>query len=369
MSRLEPEKPTDRQTPLAPDSIVWKDYAREGLRELIRAWGMPAYRADQISAWIYQRGVHDFDAMTDLPAALRSELAGRVELDVLECVELLDSRDGTRKARLRARDGAEIESVCIPEDDRRTLCVSSQVGCPLACSFCATGSLGFTRNLRTAEIVDQLCRMREGLAPDQEITNVVFMGMGEPLLNLAAVVEAVRILIDPKGFGLAPRRVTVSTAGVVPQIGPLLESVPVNLAVSLHATTDAVRDELVPLNRRFPIEALFDALRSCKQISRRHPVFFEYTLIDGVNDSVEDARRLAALLARLPSKVNVIPMNPHVDSPARPPSAERIDRFMAGLAAGGATVTLRRPRGADIDAACGQLARRRSARPSAPHAA
>jgi 23S rRNA (adenine2503-C2)-methyltransferase len=232
------------------------------------------------------------------------------------------------------------------------------VGCPLDCSFCATGALGFTRNLATAEIVDQVCRMREVLPADRRITNVVFMGMGEPLLNLSAVIEAIRLLLHPKAFALAPRRVTVSTAGVVPKIGPLLRGVPVNLAVSLHASTDAVRDQLVPLNRRFPLGLLLGTLRELDCITKQRPVFFEYALIAGVNDAPRDARRLARLLRGVPSKLNLIPMNPHEDSPFAPPSEVSVDRFHREAAAAGLRVTLRRSRGRDIQAACGQLALR-----------
>jgi 23S rRNA (adenine2503-C2)-methyltransferase len=266
--------------------------------------------------------------------------------------------DGTAKAVLVARDGARIESVLIPEDDRTTLCVSTQVGCAMACTFCATGTMGFRRNLRAGEIVDQVCRMRELAPADRPISNVVFMGMGEPLLNLGAVVEAIRLLIDPKAFALAPRRVTVSTVGLVPRIAELLEQVPVNLAVSLHATTDAVRDRLVPLNRRYPLAELLGALRALPTVTPRRPVFFEYTLIEGVNDSAEDADRLPGLLHGIPAKLNLIPMNPHPDSPFRPPGDAVIDRFLGVLARRGMTVTLRRSRGPDIQAACGQLALR-----------
>jgi 23S rRNA (adenine2503-C2)-methyltransferase len=232
------------------------------------------------------------------------------------------------------------------------------VGCPLACSFCATGTLGLERNLGVAEIVEQVVRMSALLPEGRRITNVVFMGMGEPLLNLANVVEAVRTLIHPKGFGMAPRRVTVSTAGVVPRIADLLGQVPVNLAVSLHAATDALRDVLVPLNQKFPLAELFGALRSIPRLGRRHPIFFEYTLLAGVNDSLEDARRLAELLRGMPAKVNLIPVNPHAGSPYRAPTPDVAERFMGVLARAGLTVTLRRSRGADIDAACGQLAAR-----------
>jgi 23S rRNA (adenine2503-C2)-methyltransferase len=251
-----------------------------------------------------------------------------------------------------------VEAVLIPEEDRTTLCLSTQVGCPLACSFCATGALGFTRNLRTAEIVDQVCRMRELLPQDRRITNVVFMGMGEPLLNLPAVLPALRLLLHPKAFALAPRRVTVSTVGVVPRIGPLLAAAPVNLAVSLHASTDAVRDRLVPLNRRYPLAQLLATLRAEPRITRQRPVFFEYTLLAGVNDAPEDARRLPALLRGIPAKLNLIPMNAHPDAPERAPSEAASSRFLREVAAAGMRVTLRRSRGLDIQAACGQLALR-----------
>ena len=338
-----------------------KDLALPALRERFASQGWPRYRADQWAAWVYGRGVEGYEAMTDWPVALRSELAERWPLEVLAVSGVQLSSDGTRKARLRTADGHEIESVWIPEAGRTTLCVSTQVGCPLACSFCATGAMGFRRNLRTSEIVDQVCRMRALAGADAALSNVVFMGMGEPLLNRGAVEEAVRLLIDPKAFGLAPRRVTVSTAGVVPQIEPLLEAVPVSLAVSLHAARDAVRDVLVPLNRRFPLDALLGTLRRCERITRRRPVFFEYTLIAGVNDSPEDSRELAARVRGLPCKLNLIPMNAHADSPHRPPAESVMNRFMAELVGAGLTVTLRRNRGADIDAACGQLAARDAA--------
>jgi 23S rRNA (adenine2503-C2)-methyltransferase len=335
-----------------------KDQSLEALRARFAERGIEPWRAEQVGAWLYARGVEDPAQWTDLPAALRTHFATDWERRALEWDEVATSADGTLKGRLRARDGALVESVLIPEPDRTTLCISTQVGCPLACSFCATGALGFTRNLTVAEIVDQVCRMRERLAPARKLTNVVFMGMGEPLLNLPAVVEAVRVLLHPKAFALGPRKVTVSTAGVVPRIGKLLASVPVNLAVSLHAPTDAVRDELVPLNRRFPLAELMETLRSLETVSARRPVFFEYTLMRDVNDSLEDARCTARLLRGLPSKLNLIPMNAHADAPYLPPRDTDVERFAAELVHQGLTVTVRRPRGADIDAACGQLALR-----------
>jgi len=332
-----------------------KGFEPEALRLRFKADGIPAYRADQVLSWVYGHGVEDFGAMTNLPQDLRERLETTWRMRSLDVVRADHSTDGTIKAVLRADDGAIVEAVLIPEEERTTLCVSTQVGCPLACSFCATGALGFTRNLRVAEIVDQVCRMATLLPEERQITNVVFMGMGEPLLNLPNLVEAVKTLLHPKAFGMAPRRVTVSTAGVVPKIGPLLDAVPVNLAVSLHAATDRVRDELVPINQRFPLAMLIETLRGLPRLSRRHPIFFEYTLIEGVNDSVEDARALVGVLEGLPAKVNLIPMNAHSDSGYQPPSREVASRFMGELVKRGVTTTLRRPRGSDIDAACGQL--------------
>jgi 23S rRNA (adenine2503-C2)-methyltransferase len=335
-----------------------KDYALPALRDLCKERGWPAYRGDQIASWLYKNDADSLAAMTNLPGDLRAGIEADFDLRTLEVITTQRSTDGTIKLLLGAFDGARIEAVLIPEERRVTLCVSTQVGCPLTCSFCATGALGFTRNLTTAEIVDQVLLARLLLGPDQLLSNLVFMGMGEPLLNLPAVSEAIRLFSDPKAFGMAPRRITVSTAGVLPQISPLLEVAPIHLAVSLHATTNEVRDVLVPLNKRFPIERLLETLRAEPRINRRRPVFFEYTLMAGVNDSVEDARRLPGLLEGIASKVNVIPMNPHPDAPYQPPSSEVVDRFTATLHDAGVRVTLRRDRGRDIDAACGQLANR-----------
>ncbi len=343
----------------APPRPTLKDWSLDELGERCVEAGWPRYRGAQIAAWVYARGVEDPAAMTDLPAEVRDGLAERWSLRALEVAEVQRSRDGTVKARLRGDDGAEVESVLIPEGDRNTLCVSTQVGCPLACSFCATGALGFRRNLRVGEIVDQVCRMRELLPEGQRITNLVFMGMGEPLLNRPAVVRAIRTFQEPKAFAFGPRKITVSTAGVVPQIGRLLDEVDVNLAVSLHATTDALRDELVPINQSFPLDTLLGTLRESGRFSRRRPVFFEYTLIAGVNDAPEDAARLVERLRGIPAKVNLIPMNPHADSAARPPPAAAIDAFADLLLRRGLRATVRRPRGDDIDAACGQLHNRR----------
>lgn len=348
----------DRQSRLPAQRPNLKDYALPALREICRERGWPAYRGDQLAAWLYKNDIDSTGEMTNLPTDLRAAIDADFALSSLEIVATQRSTDGTIKLLLRAFDGAQIEAVVIPEERRVTLCLSTQVGCPLTCSFCATGALGFTRNLTTAEIVDQVLLARRFLEEDQQLSNLVFMGMGEPLLNLPAVSEAIRLFTDPKAFAMAPRRVTVSTAGVLPQIAPLLEVAPIHLAVSLHATTNEVRDVLVPLNKRFPIEMLLATLREEPRINRRRPVFFEYTLMAGVNDSVADARRLSRLLEGIASKVNVIPMNPHPDAPYEPPAPDVVDRFTAELHAAGIRVTLRRDRGRDIDAACGQLANR-----------
>jgi 23S rRNA (adenine2503-C2)-methyltransferase len=335
-----------------------KDFSRDALRADFKERGFPAYRADQVLSWIYAQGVESVAEMNNLPTSLRTHLEEEWDTSSLSRRTVEVSEDGTQKFLLETRDGAAIEAVLIPEERRNTLCVSTQVGCPLACSFCATGALGFTRNLTTGEIIDQVIRAREVLSEESAITNIVFMGMGEPLLNLPAVKEAIGLLTDPKTLALAPRRITVSTAGLVPQIKPLLEIGPINLAVSLHATTDTVRDELVPLNRRFPLDVLLGSLRSESLLSRKRPVFFEYTLMRGVNDSLEDAARLPGLLKGIPSKLNVIPMNAHPDAEYEPPDQATCDAFTQTAHRAGLRVTLRRNRGADIDAACGQLAAR-----------
>jgi 23S rRNA (adenine2503-C2)-methyltransferase len=340
------------------EPLLVKDHSLPRLREAFARRDLAPYRADQLAGWIYGQGVEEPERMTNLPAELRDRLGRDLVLRALELESLERGADGTCKGVLRAGDGARVEAVLIPEEARTTLCVSTQVGCPLACSFCATGALGFTRNLSVAEIVDQVCRMRAVLEPGRTLSNVVFMGMGEPLLNLPAVLEAIRVLVDPKGLALAPRRITVSTAGVVPKLAELVRGANVNLAVSLHATTDAVRDVLVPLNRRFPLRSLLGALAELPELSRRRPVFFEYTLMAGVNDGEQDAERLVTLLAGIPSKVNLIPMNPHPDAPYLPPAPEVADRFLGVLSRARLTATLRRPRGTDIAAACGQLALR-----------
>ena len=329
----------------------------EELRTQFAEDGIEPYRADQVLRWLYGSGVRRFDAMTNLPAALRSRLNAEWRTGELELKSACDSADGTRKLELATLDDARIEAVLIPEARRQTLCVSSQVGCSLDCAFCATGRLGLGRNLRTSEIVDQVLIARDLLAKrGEKLTHVVFMGMGEPLLNFRPVVRALQILLHPKGLEVPARRVTVSTAGVVTRMAQLVQAVPVRLAVSLHATTDEVRDELVPLNRKFPLAKLLDACRALP-LSRRDQLTFEYTLIQGVNDSEADAQRLLGWARSLRTKVNLIPLNEHPGTSYAMSEADRVRRFAETLLKGGVRATVRRPRGDDIYAACGQLGR------------
>jgi 23S rRNA (adenine2503-C2)-methyltransferase len=336
------------------------------LRARTVADGLPRYRAEQLLRWIYRRSVLGFADMTDLPRDVRETLAARYRSASLALVERHPSSDGTQKLVLETLERDRIEAVIIPEQRRRTLCVSTQVGCSLDCSFCATGRLGLARNLRAEEIVEQFLHAARALAPERP-THIVFMGMGEPLMNLANVVQAIRILTDPAAGGLSHRRITVSTSGVVPRIAQLGEQTRVRLAVSLHATTDAVRDVLVPLNRRFPIAQLLDACRRFP-VAARDRISFEYTLIRDVNDAPEDADRLGTLLRGLPAKINLIPLNEHPGAPYQRPDDVRIERFVRRVAQGPIPVSLRRSRGSDILAACGQLGALASGAEHAPAA-
>ncbi len=325
------------------------------LREAFAAEGRPGFRAAQVAHWLFARRERDFAAMANLPRGLRDSLAADWDTRALERVAVYAAADGTRKLVLGTRDGARIEAVLIPEGRRQTLCVSSQIGCSLDCSFCATGRMGLGRNLRAEEIVDQALHACEILDESaQRLSHVVFMGMGEPLLNLANVVQAIRVLTHAEAFALSPKRITVSTAGVVPKLAELGAALPVRLAVSLHATTDALRDDLVPLNRRFPLASLLEAC-AAYPVAKRDRLSFEYVLLAGVNDADADARRLAQIALDTRAKLNLIPMNEHPSSPYRRPSVARIGAFLSVLAGAGVSATVRRSRGDDIFAACGQL--------------
>ncbi len=336
------------------------------LEAFVVGLGEKPYRARQLLTWIYKRWVGDFDAMTDLGRELRARLAAVAELRVPEVVAEHVSADGTRKWLLRAgrSDGLEqaIETVFIPEPGRGTLCISSQVGCALDCSFCSTGAQGFNRNLDTAEIVGQvwLANQRLGSGPGGEraVTNVVLMGMGEPLANYRNVLPALQLLLEDRAFDLSRRRVTLSTSGLVPQIYRLAEDTNVALAVSLHAPNDALRDQLVPINRRHPIAELLAACWHYLEAQNGRSITFEYVLLDGVNDQPAHARELAVLLAGRDAKVNLIPFNAFPGTRYRRSAPAAIEAFRDYLNGRGVTATVRRTRGDDIDAACGQLAGR-----------
>jgi len=337
------------------------DLDRAGLAAWFGAHGEKPFRATQLMQWVYGRGVADFGAMTNISKALQARLLEQAEIALPEVVSDNVSEDGSRKWLLRLADGNCIETVFIPELERGTLCVSSQVGCQLNCSFCSTAQQGFNRNLSSGEIIAQVWLAARLLgqfeAGERLVSNVVMMGMGEPLLNYDNVVRAMRLMLDDFGFGLSKRRITLSTAGVVPMIRQLREDCDVSLAVSLHAPNDTLRDELVPLNRKYPIAELLAACRDYVGEGRRR-VTFEYVMLAGVNDSDAHARELIRRLAGVPAKVNLIPFNPFPRTRYQRSSGNRIHRFFDLLNAAGIVTITRKTRGDDIDAACGQLAGR-----------
>ncbi len=335
--------------------------SREALAAELASMGAPAFRARQLWHWLYAKGASDFAAMTTLSKGFRAELAERFVLARPTVAQDHRSEDGTRKWLFRFPDGQEVETVFIPEADRGTLCVSSQVGCTLTCRFCHTGTQRLVRNLAPAEVVGQIMAARDALddwpRPEAErrITNIVMMGMGEPLYNFENVKAALAIAMDGEGVSISKRKITLSTAGVVPMMARCGAEIGVNLAVSLHAVTDALRDEVVPLNRKYPIADLLRACRAYPGVNNARRITFEYVMLKGVNDSPADARELARLLKGIPSKVNLIPFNPWPGAPYACSAPETIARFCEIVNASGYTATVRTPRGRDIMAACGQL--------------
>jgi 23S rRNA (adenine2503-C2)-methyltransferase len=315
-----------------------------------------AFRARQVLRWVHQRGEPDFDRMTDIARELRAKLAAAACVEAPRIVGDTVAADGTRKWLLKVDGANAVEAVFIPEAKRGTLCVSSQAGCVLDCAFCSTGKQGFNRNLSTAEIVGQLWLANQLLEGERPVTNVVLMGMGEPLLNLDNLIPALRVMLDDNAYGLSRRRVTVSTAGVVPGMDRLREECPVALAVSLHAPNDALRDRLVPVNRKYPLAQLIAACNRYLEKAPRDFITFEYVMLGGVNDAEGHARELVGLAARVRSKFNLIPFNAFANSGFKRSSPERIRRFAEVLQRAGLTVTTRKTRGDDIAAACGQLA-------------
>jgi len=330
------------------------DLSRAELRDWILEQGELPYRAEQVLRWIYIEGAQDFTAMSNVPQALRARLGESFGIRPLSPAAESVAADGTRKLLFRLDGGAAVETVLIPDKLRLTLCVSSQAGCGMGCAFCATARMGLLRNLRPGEIVGQIVAA-QALAGPSRVTNIVFMGMGEPLANYGAVCTALEAITAPWGLGFSPRRVTVSSVGLVPAIERFVASSAVNVAISLVATTEEGRTALMPINRRYPLAMLLDACRRLP-LPRRRRLFFEYVLLDGINDDDADARRLGELLRGIPAKVNLIVFNPFPGIPFRPSPLERVQRFQSIVRASGLQVNLRESRGWDIQAACGQLA-------------
>jgi 23S rRNA (adenine2503-C2)-methyltransferase len=357
-----------RKQPEGPLNLV--GLTREGLLDALMTLGTPEKQAKmrtrQIWQWMYEKGVRDFDQMTNLAKPYRAELAENFVIEVPEVVTKQVSSDGTRKYLVRIAGGHEVEVVYIPEESRGTLCVSSQVGCTLTCSFCHTGTQKLVRNLTAGEIIGQLMIARDdlgewpelGKSPNVEarlLSNIVLMGMGEPLYNFENVRDAMKIAMDPEGIQLSRRRITLSTSGVVPEIARTAQEIGCQLAVSFHATTDAVRDTLVPINKRWNIAELLDALRSYPKVSNSERITFEYVMLKGINDSDEDAHRLVKLIEGIPAKINLIPFNEWPGAPYERSSNNRIRAFSEIVFNAGYASPVRRPRGEDIMAACGQL--------------
>lgn len=340
------------------------DYSVPELIQWCGNLGEKPFRAKQLAKWIHQSGVDNFDAMTDLAKSFRHNLSARACIQAPGIISDNVSKDGTRKWLFDVGNGDAVETVFIPEERRGTLCVSSQAGCAVNCRFCSTGKQGFSRNLSTSEIVAQLWKanvlLREAgdrvYAQERPVTNVVMMGMGEPLLNYDALVPALNLMLDDTAYGLSRRRVTVSTSGVVPFMDRLSQDCPVALAVSLHAPNDALRDHLVPLNKKYPLRELLDACLRYLKFAPRDFITFEYVMLDGVNDKPEHAQQLLEIAKIVPCKFNLIPFNPFPESGLLKSTMPAIKTFVEVLSAGGVVTTVRKTRGDDIDAACGQLA-------------
>ncbi|MFC7421510.1 23S rRNA (adenine(2503)-C(2))-methyltransferase RlmN [Iodobacter arcticus] len=354
-------------------SVNLLDYDAAGLAELMAQYGEKPFRAKQLMKWIHQRGEPDFDAMTDIAKSFRQKLALDAAVTPPALMAEQIAKDGTRKWLLDVGTGNGVEAVFIPEDDRGTLCVSSQVGCALDCGFCSTARQGFNRNLSTAEIIGQLWWANRRMSLDASrlgdaglvdnrngdtriVSNVVMMGMGEPLANYDNVVAAMKLMLDDNAYGLSRRRVTLSTSGIVPAIDRLREDCPVALAVSLHAPNDRIRDDIVPINKKYPLHQLLAACTRYLEKAPRDFITFEYVMLDGINDSVENARELVALVRDVPCKFNLIPFNPFPNSGYKRSQRDAIMRFRDILINAGYIATVRKTRGDDIDAACGQLA-------------
>jgi len=337
------------------EQVHLKNLSLGELESFVASLGEKPFRATQLAKWLYGRGARRFAEMTNLAKAFRQKLEEGAWISFLEPAEIKTSSDGTKKYRFRLRDGENIESVLLPEKNHLTLCVSTQVGCALGCKFCLTGKQGLVRNLDSSEIIDQIIGVQATLPQEAKITNLVLMGMGEPLENLANVVRALDIIRSPGGLNFSHRRVTLSTSGIIPQMEELVSRRHyVMLAISLNASTDEQRSQLMPINRKYPLN---DLLASCRKIplANREKITFEYVLIGGINDSEEDARRVARLLSGMRAKINLIPFNEHPGSPFQRPPDEAVIRFREILMAKRFTAMVRQSKGVEISAACGQL--------------
>jgi len=352
----------DNTAELLSDKANLIGMTREQVTEALKPLGVEAFRTKQIWQWMYQKGVTDFTAMSNIKKEVQQRLAEQFTIERAGISKDKISIDETRKWLLKYADGNEVETVFIPDPPRGTLCVSSQVGCTLACTFCHTGTQRLVRNLTASEIITQLLVARDGLnewsvpaGGQRPITNIVFMGMGEPLFNYEHVVQACKIMMDAEGLAISKRKITVSTSGVVPKIRPLADDVNVNLAISLHAVNDDLRNEIVPINRKYPLKELMEACKYYADKSQTRRIMFEYVMLKGVNDSDADAKALVSLLRNIPSKVNLIPFNPWPGAPYECSSNNRIHAFGRILMEAGLAAPIRRSRGQDILAACGQL--------------
>ena len=335
--------------------IDLKNLSPAELEEFIASFGKERYRSVQILRWLYQKGAHSIDAMTNLSKRFRDELSQVSFVSTLHPLKVEQARDDTKKFLFQLGDGTRIESVLIPDKKRLTLCVSTQVGCALGCRFCLTGRNGFKRNLAVSEILNQVLSVRETLADRESITNVVLMGMGEPLANYENVLKSIELMLYPDAFKFSSRRVTLSTAGLLPELERLAqEKIQFRLAISLNATDEESRSRLMPINRRYPLKRVLEACRNFP-LRPRARITFEYVLVEGVNDSSQDAKRLLRILRGIPSKVNLIPLNEAPGIPFKRPSEEKVKSFQEILMEGGLTAIVRASKGAEISAACGQL--------------
>lgn len=337
------------------EKIDLKNLSLHELENLLSSFGKERYRARQILRWLYQKGIQTIDEMTNLSKGLRQELNQIAFVSHLSLLRSEKSKDGTRKFLFGLQDGRRIESVLIPDQKRLTLCISTQVGCAMGCRFCLTGKMGFKRNLTLSEILNQILGVKERLSPEESITNIVLMGMGEPLANYPNTIKAIELITHPEAFNFSYRRVTLSTVGLLPGLEELAkEKIRFRLAISLNASDEKTRDHLMPINRRFPLREILKVCRNFP-LRRRDRITFEYVLIEGENDSVKEAKKLVSLLKGIPSKVNLIPLNEAPEIPYKRPSEEKVRRFQEILAEGGLTAIVRKSKGADISAACGQL--------------